>query len=470
MYQNIGARPSTVSTIVQVILLRALTSVADANGNTTGYAYDQNGNLLTTTYADGSKEQVSYDPLGNAISYTNRRGQPIGYAYNTAGQITKEAFPDGTENNYSYDAHGNLVKEIDPTGTTTFTYDSADRLTQVTYPGGLFLQFSYDSGGRRIQMIDQTGFTANYAYDSAGRLSKLTAGGGNLIVVYTYDPAGNLSRQDKGNGTYSIYQYNANGNVLHLINYAPDSSINSRFDYTYDNLGQETTEATVDGAWTYSYDGTSQLTHAVFASTNPSIPDQDLAYNYDPVGNRISTIINGTTTPYVTNNLNEYTSVGGAPYAYDADGNLVSDSTSSYTYDALNQLTGVSNAAGTSQYTYDGLGNRVATVQNGQPTRSLIDPTSLPSVIGQFGSSGNAIAHFAYGLGLTSQLGAAGSITYYDFDALGSTAGVSDSSSVYSNTYAYEPFGGLISSSGTVPNAFQCACLASPRTSTPAAA
>ena len=58
------------------------------------------------------------------------------------------------------------------------------------------------------------------------------------------------------------------------------------------------------------------------------------------MGNRVTTVINGTTT-YTTNNLNEYTRVGGAAYYYDADGNLLSDGTNTYTYNALNQLTGV---------------------------------------------------------------------------------------------------------------------------------
>ena len=71
------------------------------------------------------------------------------------------------------------------------------------------------------------------------------------------------------------------------------------------------TETTLDGQWTYSYDAIGELTHAVFASNNPSaIPNQDLQYSYDAAGNRTQTIINGVTTDYVTNNLNQYTSIG----------------------------------------------------------------------------------------------------------------------------------------------------------------
>ena len=45
-----------------------------------------------------------------------------------------------------------------------------------------------------------------------------------------------------------------------------------------------------------------------------------------------STIINGVTTAYTVNNMNQYTSVGGVAYTYDADGNLTSDGTNTYTY------------------------------------------------------------------------------------------------------------------------------------------
>src|SRR5262249_20902300 len=143
------------------------------------------------------------------------------------------------------------------------------------------------------------------------RLWTLTDGAGGLIVRYTYDAVGRLSRKGNGNGTYTTYDYDAAGQLLHLINYAPDGTVNSRFDYTYDVFGRRTTEATLDGEWTYSYDPIGQLTYAVFASTNSTVPNQDLQYVYDAAGNRTQTIINGVMTAYTTNNLNEYTQVGG---------------------------------------------------------------------------------------------------------------------------------------------------------------
>jgi RHS repeat-associated protein len=432
-----------------------LSSMTDANGNTTGYSYDSAGNLLTTTYANGDAETFTYNPEGEATSFVNANGQPISYGYNAAGQLANETFSGGSEYTYTYNGLGNLVTATDATGTTTFTYAPvSDLLTGVSYPNGTSLTFRYNAAGQRTQLVDQTGFTVNYVYDTAGRLNGLTDANGNPIVTYTYDAAGRLAQKINGNGTYTTYTYYADGNILDLVNYAPGGTVNSQFAYTYNGLGLETSEATLDGTWSYTYNVEGELSQAIFASTTPSIPNQDLVYNYDAVGNRTSTVVNGVTTVYTPNNVTEYTSVGGTPYVYDADGNLLSDGTNTYTYNALSELTSVSGPSGTTTYTYNALGQRVASTSNGQTTHYLIDPASGSNVIGTYSGTGTLIANYAYGLGLTSQDTASGS-AYYDFDGIGSTVGLSNAAGSYVNSYSYLPFGESLMSSQTVPNPFQ---------------
>ena len=111
-----------------------------------------------------------------------------------------------------------------------------------------------------------------------GRLHTLTDATGTTLVTYKYDLVGRLAEQDNANGTSTMYAYDAASNLLHLINYGPGGVIQSRFDYTYNALNERTTEATLDGTWTYTYDGAGQLIHAVFASTNPAVSSQDLTY------------------------------------------------------------------------------------------------------------------------------------------------------------------------------------------------
>jgi RHS repeat-associated protein len=443
--------------------LNRLAAVTDPNGNTTQYGYDSRGNLQSTTYADGSIESWINDPLGNPTQWTNRRDDPINYTYDSSGRLRTKKYADGSQVTYTYDnLRGNLQSTTDASGTTTFKYDDPqhlDRLTRILYPGNRSLQLQYDAAGRRTQVVDQTGFTINYAYDAVGRLDHLTDAHGNLLVRYTYDGAGRLQRKDMGNGTYTTYAYDLAGELLHLVNYAPGGTVNSRFDYTYDNLGRTTTMTTLDGQWTYQYDVIGELVHAVFTSNNPAqVPNQDLQYTYDAAGNRKSTVINGASTTYVTNNLNEYTTVGTANLVYDADGNLISQhdatGTSTYTYDDENRLVGVTGPGGTWTYLYDAFGNRVATTHNGQQTSYMVDPAGLGNVFGEYTGSGSLIDHYVYGLGLVNRTDTTGATAFYDFDALGSTADLTGTAGALLNRYSYLPFGEKFTVRETVANPF----------------
>lgn len=436
-----------------------LSSYTDPNGNTTSYGYDSRGNALAITYANGSQGQFGFDSLGNPTQSINRRGQAIQATYNSAGQVIRQDFADGSNQVYGYDTRGKLTSAADSAGTTTFQYDpvTAD-LIKVTYPSGRFLQFTYDGAGRRTQSVDQDGFTVNYLYSMTGMLAGLQDGTGKPIVTYTYDPAGRLTREDMGNGTFTTYEYDLAGNILHLVNHAPDGSVNSRFDYTYDSLGRSTAMTTLDGQWSYQYDSVGQLTHAVFISNNPSVvPNQDLLYVYDAAGNRTKTVINGVTTLYVINNLNQYTQVGSANYQYDLDGNLIaqtdSSGTTSYAFDELNRLTGSASPTDTSTYQYDALSQLVAATDNGQTTQYVVDPTRMDKILGAYNGSGSVIAHYTYGQGLISRV-AGGSSGYYDFDALGSTAGLTDASGAYVDKYSYLPFGGQLASTASLASPF----------------
>ena len=441
-----------------------LSSITDARGNTTQYNTDSQGNLLSITYPDGTSQQFQYDPLGNLAETIDGNGNPTNYIYSKQGLVTEETFADGSALTYAYDSHQNLITATDSTGTTTLEYNSADELTKITYPTGMFLEFTYNSGGQRIQSVDQTGFTVNYAYDSAGRLAKLADGSGDLIVEYTYDADSRLLRKDMGNGTYTTYTYDADGNVLDLDNFSPSGSINSFFDYSYDQLGRAITETTSDGTWTYAYDAIGELTHAVFVSSKPSAaPDQDLQYNYDANGNRVSTVINGVSADYIVDSMNQYTSIGGETLSYDDDGNLVATNNqgvaTTYRYNLQNRLVGVSDSSEVQSFTYDALGNLGSSTTDGVRTQYLVDPTGLGSILGSYdaGSGFSRIAHYVYGLGLASQVTPGNETTYYDFDASGSTTDLTGAtgSSLEPRTLIYLSRTSVLSSSGSVSNPFK---------------
>ncbi|MEH2135667.1 RHS repeat-associated core domain-containing protein [Nostoc sp.] len=433
------------------------TSVTDQRGQKLQYSYNTYGELNSITYADGKSETFSYDLSGNLTQAKERSGDVFKYTYDAQGRVTRKTFDDNTYEQYTYDTKGNVTSVRDVQGgISTLLYDVNNRLTKITYPNSRFLELTYDAEGRRTQMKDQSGFTTNYSYDSDGRLAKLTNAAGATIISYTYDAVGRLSRETNGNGTYTTYSYDDAGQVTNITNYTPTNTINSSFQYSYDNLGRQTGAVTRDGTWAYTYDTTGQLTRGRFTSTNASIANQNLQYVYDAAGNRIRTIVNGVTTTYTGNNLNQYTTVGSAIYTYDPDGNLtkVVDGTSTwtYTYNDENQLIGGTTPAGTFSYEYDAFGNRKAAVFNGQRTEYLIDPFGLDDVVGEY--SGGAATNYVHGIGLVGRF-AGTNAAYYDSDFVGSTVGLTNATGSYVNRYVYRPFGENLLTTEGVANPFE---------------
>jgi RHS repeat-associated protein len=428
-----------------------LTSFTDPQGNGVGYSYDSRGNLTRITYADGSNQQFTVDALGNVTAYVNRRGSNISYTYNTSGLLTRKQYANGSIVNYSYDTRGNLTSAVDSTGTIAMQYDTANRLTRITYPNSRFLSYTYNADGQRTRMVSSDGYTVNYTYDTVGRLRSLTNATGQTIITYDYDSAGRLIKETNGNGTYTTYEYDLQDQLTRLTNYKADNTVNSRFEYTYDNLGRRTTMTTLEGTFRYGYDAIGQLT-SVVTPTNRTI-----TYTYDAAGNRIGVTDSGVTTNYTTNNLNQYTNVGGASYSYDTDGNLISKTqggqTFNYTYDAENRLVKVVTPSGTWDYQYDGLGNRTATIFNGQRTEYLLDPMGLGDIVGEYNGS-TLVANYTHGIGLVSRVNGSNS-NYYDADAIGSTVGLTATDGSYINRYSYLPFGEDLTKVEGVANPFE---------------
>ena len=434
-----------------------LDSFTDARDNGIDYQYDPRGNLTGILYVDGTQETFTHDSFGNVLTATNRRSQTITYTYNAAGQVktkdydTTPAFVDFV---YDYDTAGNLETATSANGVTSMMYDSAtDLLTRIDYPGGKFFTFDYDAAGRRTFRQDQDGNVVNYIYDAIGRLDRMTDGTAALIVDYDYDAAGRLSRKTLGNGVYSTYQYDAAGNLLHLVNYRPDSSVLSHFDYTYDVSGRRKSMTTNEGTYQYAYDALGQLAGVRY-------PDgRIVSYDYDEAGNRRQVVDDGVVTPYTTNDLNQYLTVGGVVYAYDLDGNLISKTdgaqTTTYTYNIENRLIRVEVGTDVWEYAYDAFGNRIATTHNGVATQYVIDPTGLGNVAAEYDGTGNLIARYDHGYGLLARTDIADASVFYTFSAIGSSSELTDAAGVTLNTYVYDPWGESLSKSEAVANPFE---------------
>jgi len=337
----------------------ALLLVTNPDGTHEFFAYDPEGRLTDQHLDDGADDVTySYGPAG-AVTATDASGGTTTYFFDAAGLVAKVADPLGRDTlytydsdfnlaqmtdsagqyyTYTYDSNGNLTQETDPLGqTTSFGYAGPfSRLTSATDQDGNTTLYGYDSNGNETSTTYADGSVEQYAYDAVGDPKTLTNRRGDPIT-YQYDGSGRLTSETFADGTEMTYSYDAQGNLISTTD--PTGTTTLAYD-SHDDLLQITYP---DGTFLqYSYDAIGELTHAVFASTNPSVvPNEDLQYLYDAAGNRTQTIINGVTTDYVTNNLNQYTSIGNETLTYDPDGNLISTTegsqTSTYTFNDLNQ-------------------------------------------------------------------------------------------------------------------------------------
>ena len=210
--------------------------------------FDDGGNIMATTDANGREVQMEYDAFGRLTHTVDAVGNTIGF---------------------EYDANGNQIALIDGnTNRTVFVYDGLNRKTSTIYPGGTHEDAVYDLLGNRIERIDCNGAKTLYVYDSRNRLNDVTYQNGN-VRDYEYDTVGNLT------------------------NVTETADANATVSYTYDELNRVSSETSVGVTHQYAYDLNGNRTNAVYGISGRSV-----AWEYDAL-NRITYIREGDhTTEY----------------------------------------------------------------------------------------------------------------------------------------------------------------------------
>jgi RHS repeat-associated protein len=476
-----------------------LTSATDPDGNTTSYGYE-NGNQVSSTDPLGHETKVTYDSVGRPTAIRDAEGGITELAYNRDNELTNEKDPLGETTSYGYDAEGNLTSVTDPRGhTQTATYNSLDELESWTDALDRTTTYAYNGEGQRTSMTDPKGQKTSYTYDPLDRLEAVSFGsvdGGSpsSSITYGYNEASDLtSAVDSRAGTYTMgydafgrltseegpagtvgYTYDADseptsmtigGETAASYEYDPDGALTSidsphgdvGFDYDTDGRTAKTTLPNGDSE-NYSYDSASQLTGIDYKLPSG---DQigDLRYTRDALG-RITTLSGSeartnlpeaiTETTYDA--ANELTSLGGHTLSYDADGNLTSDASSSYTYNDRNQLTGLTQGDNTWDYAYDPFGRRTSKTKNGTETSYLYQGENPLTE-----TTGGSTTELLNGVGLDERYArttTSGTSSYLT-DQLGSTIALAGSSGAPSTEYTYGPFGETTSSGTTSSNPYQ---------------
>jgi len=437
-----------------------LASMTDPDGNQTSYGYDAHGNQTSITHPSPlGGESFSYDTLSRVSTFTDGLNQQTGYTHDTLDRLTKLTYAGGITVSSVYDADGNLTSMTDPTGTTSSTYDAANRVLTRTLPGGAQLTYTYDAAGNVTSYTDGGG-KVSYAYNEINKLVTLTEPGG-AKSTFGYDANEDLTSVTYPNGVSMTLSYQAGPHQVTGITATRGSTTLTNFTYSYKGSLIGSMIDAGGNTTTYTYDTRNRLTEASTTGLFSGITD--LKYGYDQAGNRTSSSVtlSGTGTPpatmsttYSYNAANELTSrLQGSTtttYSYDANGNLTGASSgATLAYNALNQTTSISG----NTFTYRGAD---------QTERTKVNSTSFISSYNGITSQSDASGITYYtrcscAMGTLVDERTPSGTYYYLFDGLGSIVGLTDSNGTLVATYAYDPFGNLTSSSGTVANPWRFA-------------
>ncbi|MDH5572273.1 MAG: hypothetical protein OEY89_10940, partial [Gammaproteobacteria bacterium] len=269
-YQNTTTRVENSSYDV----LNRLQSVTDNNQNVTGYGYDQNGNRASVANANGTSTIYAYDNLNRLIKVSHYNGtggliNAFDYTLSAAGRRTQIVESGGRTSNYNYDELYRLTSEtisdsVNGNYTAVYTYDAVgNRLTEIT--NGIITSYSYDANDRLIQQG-----STSYSYDNNGNtLSKIIGrtGGAN----YSYNTKNKLISLYGPNASAS-YQYNIDG--IRIAKVENGMPVNYLVDQNRD-YAQVITETTATNVTDYVY-GDDLLTQ--------SRQGQTFTYHYDGLG------------------------------------------------------------------------------------------------------------------------------------------------------------------------------------------
>ncbi|MDR3410592.1 MAG: RHS repeat-associated core domain-containing protein [Formivibrio sp.] len=410
------------------------------NGNLqrqTNASYTLTGEIATATDANGNKTQWLYDQNDHVSGIIDAALNTTSFAYDAMSrktQILNPAIQSAPLLQYAYQPDGPLASLTDANGNaTSYAYDGFNRLATATYPGGTTEANSYDADSNVLSLVTRKGDTFSFAYDTLNRLCSKTVATSatactataspNPTVWYQHDPVGRLVA--------------ANDNGAAIA--APSgSSASFAVSTSYDALNRPSASS-----WSPAQ-----------TQATPTVPAVIFAHGYDPNNRRSSqtttdkgwwsTPSAASSVGYTANALNQYTAVGSAAPSYDNNGNLTSDGSFAYGYDAENRLTGITGGSVAAHYAYDAQGGRKAKTVGSAATVFVTDADNR-EILEYDGTSGAVKSWYAYGLGSNEVLNrmdlAAGTRQTMIPDLQGSIIATLDSGSGAVTRTGYGPFG-----------------------------
>ena len=250
-----------------------------------------------------------YDPIGSRTSST-AGVSVVNYRANNLNQYTNIVQEGEAPAEPSYDADGNLTNACQAEGmdgSNVYFWNAENRLTVVSNASTL-ATFAYDYMGRRIRKIvytNDSGWTAlstnTFFYDGWNLIQEFQLSAfSTQVFSYVWGPDLSCTLQGAGGiggllsmtritgsetNTY-LYCYDANGNVVNLVD-ADDGSLAATYEYDpFGNIVSQTGTAADDNPFRFSTKYHDDETGLVYYGYRYYSPELGRWLRRDPIGER----------------------------------------------------------------------------------------------------------------------------------------------------------------------------------------
>jgi RHS repeat-associated protein len=383
------------------LIVPALESIADANGNTI---------ILTRNPARPQQITQVTDPVGRSLTLV----------YDATDRVTSISDPQGRTVRYTYNSAGLLETVTDPeNGVTRYEYDAANRLTKETDARGLVVaQNSYEEHGRLAQQLQADGGILKFDYTFLNPTTvatpilatKVTDARG-AQTIHRFDPAGLLTDVQDSLGQVTTFVR------------APEKA-----NQVTEHRGAAICQSCGDpaaGDVRFEFDDRGNPVKEIDAL------NRETAFTYEPVFNRVTSIRDpaGNTTTFTYDdrgNLKTQTDANGKTtfFIYDTNGLLIEvtdplDKKTTFDYDASGNLVKITNALGEiTQFRYDGISQLIEVIDN-QGRKVTIEYDRLGRVVKRTDAKGH-VTTFTYDAvgNLLTITDARGKTTRFTYDAM----------------------------------------------------
>ncbi|WP_264940506.1 RHS repeat-associated core domain-containing protein [Sphingomonas caeni] len=321
----------------------------------TQYSYDSHDRVVCTAQRMNPATYSSQQPDPCVLGTTGNYGPDriTKNVYDPAGQLLKvqraygvttaNGFPTTLQQDYvtyTYDANGSQTSVFDANGNkASFAYDAYTRRIRWNFPSsttpgtvntGDHEDYTYDANGNRTSLRKRDGSVINYTYDALNRMTvKDIPGGTSADVYFGYDLRG-LQLYERFASTSGLGIINGYDGFGRLTSTTNDMSGTARtLGYQWDANGNRTRITYPDGVYfTTDYDGLNRPTTMKENGSTTIV-----AITYDVLGRRVSETRGAVTTTYTYDGLSRLTGLSD-----DFSGSTY-DVTTSFGYNPANQVT-----------------------------------------------------------------------------------------------------------------------------------